>query len=180
MLVQDQILLGTILGGSSLLKPPKGINYYLSMRSRNQKWLEYKIQEMESLFEIGPRWRNNTFRCNSRCDSVLTELHQNMYIENKRMVTMEIIDPIRDIGLAVWYLDGGGKTGRNKKNAYINTTKFGEDGTAVVKQYFDEVDMPCNVNRQGERLRVLFTVNGTEELFKTIEPCVPLFMIDRI
>jgi hypothetical protein len=103
-----------------------------------------------------------------------------MYEGNKRKVVMETINPIRDIGLAVWYLDSGSKTGRGRKNAYINTTKFGEEGTAIVKQYFEEVDMPCNINRDGTRLKVLFTVQGTKELFSVIEPCVPMFMLDRV
>ena len=103
-----------------------------------------------------------------------------MYEANRRKMTKEIIDPIRDIGLAVWYLDSGSKTGRGRKNAYINTTKFGEDGTAIVKQYFEEVDMPCSVNKDGTRLKVLFSVDGTKRLFRTIEPCVPMFMLDRI
>ena len=42
-LVPISVLIGTILGGSSLAKPPRGKNYYLSMRSQNKQWLQYKI-----------------------------------------------------------------------------------------------------------------------------------------
>ena len=181
MIVNDQVLLGTVLGGSSLVKPPKGINYYLSMRSQNEKWLCYKMQEMQQFYKnTKPHWYTNTYRCTSCCSEKLTELHKTMYNEDKRKITMEIIDPIRDIGLAVWFLDSGSKTGRGRKNAYINTTKFGEEGTKIVKQYFDEVGMPCNINKDGTRLKVLFTIEGTKELFKVIEPCVPMFMLHRI
>jgi hypothetical protein len=174
-------MIGTVLGGSSLVRPPKGVNYYLSMRGQNESWLMYKMAEMPDYFGNSKLcWYTNTYRCNSCCSEALTRFQEKVYVGNKRNVTMEILNPLRDIGIAVWYLDSGSRTGRSKKNAYINTTKFGEAGTKVVHQYFNEVDMPCNVNRDGDRLKVLFTVSGTEALIATIGHCVPEFMLDRI
>jgi len=63
--------------------------------------------------------------------------------------------------LATWFSDGGSKTGRNKKNAYINTTKFGEEGTQTILRYFQEIGMDCTVNHDKNRLKVLFSVDGT-------------------
>jgi hypothetical protein len=181
MIVQEQVLIGTILGGSSLVKPPKGINYYLSMRSQNEEWLLYKMAEMPKHFENAKlNWYTNTFRVNSHCSETLTSCYSNMYENGSRKATMEILDPLRDLGLAIWYLDSGSKTGRGRKNAYINTTKFGEAGAKIVEQYFNEVGMPCRINRDGTRLKVLFTIEGTEELFRVIEPCVPEFMLDHL
>lgn len=183
MIVQDQVLIGTVLGGSSLVKPPKGMNYYLSMRSQNENWLLYKMAEMPDFFEDSNlHWYSNTCRVNSRCCEALTSCYNSMYENSKRNVTVDLLDRlmIRDIGIAVWYLDSGGKTGRGKKNAYINTTKFGEEGTKEVWRYFNEVDMSCNINHDGTRLKILFTVDGTEQLFKTIAPCFPMFMLDRL
>jgi hypothetical protein len=181
MIIQNQVLIGTVLGGSSLLKPPKGVNYYLSMRSQNINWLAYKMAEMPDYFsECNANWYTNTYRCNSRCCEGLTSCYNEMYSGNNRRITMDLLNRLRDVGLAIWYLDSGSKTGRGRKNAYINTTKFGEDGTKIVHQYFNEVDMPCNVNRDGDRLKVLFTVGGTEALISVIGHCVPEFMLSRI
>lgn len=181
MLIQDQVLIGTVLGGSSLVKPPKGVNYYLSMRSQNEKWLMYKIEEMPLYFgDCVPRWYTNTFRANSRCCEDLTSCYNAMYEGSKRKVTMDLLNGIRDMALAIWYLDSGSKTGRDRKNAYINTTKFGEEGTKVVWQFFNEVDMPCNISQDGNRRRVLFTVDGTESLLATIAHRIPEFMLDRL
>jgi hypothetical protein len=163
------------------VKPPKGINYYLSMRSQNELWLRYKMAEMAHYFsESKLHWYNNTFRVNSCCCEALTCCHTAMYDDGKRKVTMELLDRLRDVGIAIWWLESGSKTGRDKKNAYINTTKFGEDGTKVVHQYFNEVDMACNINRDGTRMKVLFTVSGTEALLSTIAHCFPEFMLDRL
>lgn len=181
MIVQDQVLIGTILGGSSLLRPPNGVNYYLSMRSQNENWLLYKMAEMPDLFEdLNIKWYTNTYRCNSKCCETLTYCHKEMYVDNNRKITMDLLDKLRDIGMAIWYLESGSKTGRGRKNAYINTTKFGADGTEIIHRYFNEVDMPCNVNHDGDRLKVLFTISGTETLFSVIGPCVPEFMANRL
>jgi len=178
---EHQVLVGTILGGSSLVKPPKGKNYYLSMRSKNELWLKYKMAEMPNFFK-NPKIHQygSTNRCNSSCCGTLTEIHDILYQGSKRHVSMEILDSLQDIALAVWFLDGGSKTGRDRKNAYINTTKFGEAGTKIVLRYFNEIGMPCNLNRDGSRLKVLFTVEGTLEFFKVTAHRFPTFMYNRL
>lgn len=178
--VKKNFLIGTVLGGSSLVKPPKGVNYYLSMRSQNRDWLIYKMGHMEKYFEESSIYQyGNTYRVNSCCHGDLTDVYETLYEENKRKVTMKVLDPFMDMGLSVWFLDNGGKTGRDKKNAYLNTTKFGEAGTDVIKEYFCSLEVPCNVNRDKERLRVLFTVEGTERYMEIIAYCFPPFMSHR-
>lgn len=177
MIVQDQVLIGTVLGGSTLAKPPRGSNYYLSMRSSNKDWLLYKASEMSHYFKrVEARRYGATFRVNSCCCESLTSCHAMMYDGPRRKVTMGLLDRLRDVGIAVWYLDNGGRTGRGRKNAYLNTTAFGEEGTETACRYFNEVDMPCRVNRTRGRLKVLFSVAGTEALFATIAFHFPPFM----
>lgn len=178
---QSQVLLGTVLGGSSLVKPPKGTNFYLSMRSQNEKWLYYKMAEMKDYFsDFKLHKYGSTFRCNSCCSPIITELHNQLYEGNKRKIKMPLLDVLTDTGIAVWFLDSGGKTGRGKRNAYINTTKFGKDGTDIIMQYFNELEINCNINHDGSRLKILFTVKGTECLFKIIAHRFPTFMYHRI
>lgn len=178
---QTQVFIGTVLGGSSLVKPPKGVNYYLSMRSQNQDWLTYKMAEMPNYFyHFKLHKYGNTYRCNSCCSDDITNLYDELYEDGKRKIKMSLLDTLTDTGIAMWFLDSGGKTGRDKKNAYINTTKFGEDGSLIVMQYFNEIGMPCNINHDGKRLKVLFSVNGTTALLKTIAHRFPTFMFYRI
>lgn len=177
----NQVLIGTVLGGSSLVRPPKGKNYYLSMRNKNEMWLRYKMAEMPSFFKSPTLHKyGSTYRCNSSCSEMLTELHHSLYEGNKRKISMDVLDSLHDIALAIWYLDGGSKTGRNRKNAYINTTKFGKEGTETILQYFNELGMFCNLNRDGSRMKILFTVDGTEKLFRVIAHRFPNFMYHRL
>jgi hypothetical protein len=178
---EDQVLIGTVLGGSSLVKPPKGKNYYLSMRSQNSEWLEYKMLEMPSFFtNVKFHKYGNTHRCNSCCHQKLTYFYNELYENKKRKIKMETLDLLTDTALAVWFLDSGSKTGRSKKNAYINTTKFGSEGSETILKYFNEIGIPCNINYDGDRLKVLFTVKGTEIFLKTTAHRFPTFMYHRI
>jgi hypothetical protein len=178
---ENQVLIGTVLGGSSLIKPPRGKNYYLSMRSKNDIWLQYKMAEMPTYFKKPVlHLYGGTYRCNSSCSEALTEIQESLYEGNKRTIKMEVLDSLRDIALAIWFLDGGSKTGRGRKNAYINTTKFGEEGTNIVLKYFNEIGMPCNINRDASRFKILFTVDGTTTFLKIIAHRFPTFMYDRL
>lgn len=179
---QSQILIGTILGGSSLIKPPHGVNYYLSMRSQDSRWLEYKMLELPRFYpKIKICKYNTTYRANSICSPKVTSIYNLMYKNKRRQINMKTLDALRDIGIAVWYLENGGKTGRNKKNAYINVTKFGKIGAELVKKYFDEIlSISCNLNWDGDRMKIVFSVPGTCLLFKTIAHRFPPFMLNRL
>lgn len=176
---QKQIIVGSVLGGSSLVKQPKGKNYYLSMRSKDTLWLQYKMEELKGCFKNTELKRDGrTYRSNSICSEAFTELHKTLYKEGKRHINNDILDMLTDTGMAVWFLEGGGLTGRNKKNAYINTTKYGKIGSETIRSYFNDIlDVYCNINWNKERMRVVMKVDGTEKLLKTISHRFPDYML---
>lgn len=176
---QKQIIIGSILGGSSLVKQPKGINYYLSMRSKNDLWLKYKMEELKGCFKNKDlKQDRSTYRCNSICSEAFTELYGLLYKDGKRNIKFDIMDMLKDIGFAVWFLEGGSLTGRNKKNAYFNTTKYGKEGTEIIREYFNDIlQIYCNINWNKKRMRVVCTVDGTEKLLGIISHRFPEYMI---
>ena len=177
----DQVLLGTILGGSSLVKPPKGNHCYLSMRDGNEQWLLHKAHYLPTIFpQPRPRKYGSTYRLASPCLEDLTRLKAKLFDGNQRVISMDILDSFKADGLATWWLEAGSLTGRKRKNAYICTTKLRETGTAIVRRYFHEIDMPCNVNREGPRQKIVFSVKGSEKFIETIRPQIPDFMVHRL
>lgn len=177
---QKDIVIGTILGGSSLVRPRKGVNYYLAMADRDVVWLRYKMAELADYFpNTSIAADGGTSRCASRCCDELTGLYDELYREGRRAVRAETLCLLHDIGLAVWYLDGGGKTGRGRRNAYLNLTRL-VDSAETIRDYFCEMDMTCTLGRSGSRLRLLFSVGGTERLFRIIVPKFPSYMCYRM
>lgn len=175
---QKQIVLGTILGGSSIVKPSKGRNCYLFMRSRHRDWLAYKSHELQLFSSQRPfTEEGNTLRWHSNCYPVFNEFRDLFYIEGVKTVNMEILNRLRDIGLAVWYGDCGKV--KNKK-VVLNTHKFGEDGTNMIVRYFNEVDIECTVITERKNYRVQMTEEGSERFLMTIAHRLPDFMLSRL
>ena len=175
---QHQILVGTILGGSSLTCPSNGKNHHLVMRSQNPLWLRYKMAELSSYYEGKNLLQyGRSYRAYSNSSEKLTEYHAELYQNGKRFVKMQTLDLLRDIALAIWFLDGGGLAGRDRKNAYLNTTKFGVEGAGIVCKYFNEIGISGKINKDGKRTKILFSLDGTKRFFATTAHCFPSFMV---
>jgi hypothetical protein len=183
---QEQIVIGTILGGSSLIRPPKGVNYYLAMRSKNPTWLQYKMAELEDFFpglESRLYRSQNTYRCYSCCHDEFSRLRKQLYSGKYRRMDFDLIwDKLKldDTAWTIWFLESGGKTGRGHKNAYLNTTMYGDEGSLAICDYFNRLDAECNVNKNKNRRRIVFSIAGTKELFRVIGQLVPVYMYDRL
>jgi hypothetical protein len=175
---QKNIIIGTVLGGSSLVKVKGGTNHFLSMRNQRIDWLKYKTEELGDLFGDKILQDGKTFRCQSKCSAELSTIYDQFYRDGKRYICEANLDVLMDIGMAIWFLDGGSTTGRNNKNAYFSTSRFGEDGSEIIRSYFSDIcDMQCSIQKNSGRLRVLFSVTGTESLFSTIAHRFPTWML---
>ena len=163
-----------------MVKPKKGVNYYLAMASKDGTWLRYKMEELHDLFPKAlPNMDGNTYRCTSRCCNELSTIRHEIYKDEVRDVSLETLDGLRDIALAIWFCDGGGKTGRGHSNAYLNLTKMARS-VDIIKRYFCGVDMDCKVNSSKSRIRLVFSIDGTHNLFKTIAHRFPSFMCHKL
>lgn len=176
---QKQIINGTILGGSSLVKPKKGRNCYLFMRSANKDWLNYKAEELSSLSSQRPfTQEGNTLRWHSNCYPIFTEYHNRFYENNKKLVKMDILDSLRDIGLAIWY----GDCGKLKKGKVIlNTNKFGENGTQIISNYFREAGIgETNLTKERKYIRLTFSEEATNKFLLILASRLPDFMHSKL
>ncbi len=172
---QKQIIYGTIIGGSSVVKPPKGRNCNLLMRSTNENWIMYKAQELKDLSSQRPfKKQKDTFRWHSNCYPIFNKFREEFYAPGKKTITMEILDRLRDIGLAVWYGDCG--IIKNDK-IILNTHRYGQDGSELIARYLTEIDVECSVKvEQGHLHRIVMTPAGSKEFLAIIAPCLPDFM----
>lgn len=130
---QLQIIRGTILGGSSIIKPLNGRNAYLSMRCKNARWLEYKARELQSLTTPAPFTVETTYRWHSMCYPIFNSFRKEFYNNKKRILQLESLDPLQDIGLSIWY----GDSGKIEKDCVVLCTHlWGEKGTKTIVDYF--------------------------------------------
>lgn len=171
---QRQIILGTILGGSSITKPSKGKHYYLSMRDKNGKWVEYKSLELKCLAGDKPFTIEKTNRWHSLCFPIMDEFREMFYKNGKRCLQKDVIHSLSDIAFSIWY----GDCARHKgKNIIMNTNIWGEKGTKLLCQYFNEIDMTCKIIKDHKLIRIQFDEKGSEHFWKIAEPNLPLWFL---
>lgn len=173
---QQQIIFGTVLGGSSIIKPPKCKNCYLSMRDKNEKWIRCKSQELSVISAPTPYHRTgNYLRWHSICSPVFNVFYDLFYDGNgKRKVEMKVLDSLRDIGLAVWFIDAG----RLQDNCVIiNVNNLESEGAELVAQYFKEIDLNSSIIKVRKSLRVKLDDLSSKQFIALIGHCIPNFIM---
>lgn len=170
-----QVVLGTLLGNGYICKGRKNSYFCMRHSARHLQWLQSKAAELKQ-YESKTPWYEygTTHTWRSACDPVFNEMRDLCYCGNKKVVTMEWLDQLRALAIAVWYGDSGCLTGRGKKNASLRTQSFGKEGNEVIERYFNEVGIPCHMNKSRGSWVIVFTVDGTETLMsKIVAPNLP-------
>jgi hypothetical protein len=174
---QKQILYGTILGGSSIIKPDRGKNCYLAMRDNNKDWLQFKVDSLSDFFKIDDKTikqDKNTYRCYSVAYPIFNDIYNVFYKDGEKFVAKEVLEILTDEAWMTWFIDAGRKS---KRKAYLRTHKFGEEGTKMIAEYFNSLDCECLAHQCRSRHEIVFSKKGAEELFKYILPKVPENML---
>ncbi len=170
---QLQILLGTLLGNGYICNGKK--NPYFCMRHSKKKynWLKTKAAVL-TRYPAGFYEHENTVTWRTPCNPYFITLHKFCYLEGKKTVTMQWLDSLQAIAIAVWFGDSGCFLGRGAKNACLRTQSFGLEGNKIIEQFFNEVGIPCKINKSKKSYVILFSVKGTEKLMALIERALPI------
>lgn len=167
---QKFLITGTILGGSSIIKPKKGKNCYLSMRDKDLSWLKFKADQMKELSSQSPMTIEKTNRWHSVCYPVFNEYRDMFYDGDKRCLRVDSLNLLHDSSIAIWFGDAGKcKSGR----AVFNTNIWGQDGTEKIAEYFRNLEWDCEVFSERGNYRVRLSPASTEEMLKMCSPYLP-------
>jgi len=172
---QRQVIIGTVLGGSSIIKPKKGRNCYLSMRGKSAHWLECKTQELHFPRAQNPYYVENRryFRWHSACLPLFNEFHKLLYDNGKRKVDIEVLNGLRDIGLAVWFLDAGSI---RVNKLYMSVSWFADESIATICRYFQEIDLDNEIVGKS----IVFSELSTKRFLRVVVDFVPKFMFYKL
>lgn len=176
-LLQKEIILGTILGGSSIVKPAKGRNCYLSMRGRDSHWLEYKAVQLKAIAADAPFTlpkTGGTYRWHSCCYPFLSEYRNEFYTKKgRRSLHQSSLDPLRDWGLAVWFVDCGRFDGNE---IVMNTNVWGKRGTATACIYFRSLGYEAYSFQERGGWRLKLDEYSSQCFLKIITAPIPIFV----
>ena len=167
---QKFVIIGTILGGSSIVKPQKGKNCYLSMRNKNLNWLKFKAEKLKDFASQSPIIVEKTNRWHSMCYPIFNDFHKMFYKGKKRVINIEDLNLLHDSSLAIWYGDAGIK---KNNQVILNTNIWGKSGTETMVEYFSSLDWKVNVFLERKKYRIKFEKESTEEFLNLIRPYLP-------
>jgi hypothetical protein len=169
---QKQVIMGTILGGSSIVRPANGKNCYLSMRGKSERWLKFKAEELSSLASWKPFTVETTNRWHSMCYPIFNDYFQMFYVEKQRKINPEVIDQLGDVAMMIWF----GDCGRHERNRVIlNTHIWGEEGTQKIKEYFETLGWASDIIRERGNFRIKLDAESSKDFIGLIEPHLPVW-----
>ncbi len=170
---QDQIICGSLLGNGYISKTK--IPYMGISANKNHNWVIYKGSQLSNLSGASSFYStNDTTKWRSVGNIFWQEYRSKFYQGDCKYVSMETLDSLRAIGLAIWFGDKGYWYSGRKLG--LRTTAFGESNK-IIAQYFNEVGMPCEVKADTySAQRILFDQKGTEVFLATVIHRLPEFM----
>lgn len=174
---QEQLIAGTVLGGSSIIDPAHGKNCYLSMRDSDQNWLMYKVEYLAPFFKMDEnvvRKDGATYRSFTTAYPIFNTLHRRFYKEGQKTVTKEVLENLNDLAWMVWFVDAGKMTGHE---IVLRINKFSPESSKLIVDYFNSLNCSCTISKKGDK--VTFDNAGSQEFLKIISHRMPKFIQEQ-
>lgn len=167
---QRFLVIGTILGGSSIIRPKKGKNCYLSMRDKDISWLRFKSDQIKDLASQSPMTIEKTNRWHSVCYPLFNEFYEMFYEKGKRRLKVDDLNLLHDSSIAIWFGDSGKCKG---KSVMINTNIWGKEGTEIIVEYFKSLDWNASVFLERRKYRIRMDGESSDDFLKLVSPYLP-------
>lgn len=177
---QRQIITGTLLGNGFICSAN---NPYLCIQhsARYEDYFNRKIKHLECFGRKQAVYRRkNIIGWRSSCSPIWQEFRDLAYVDGSKTISMAWLDKLHAIGLAVWYCDSGCLMGYKNRNVCLRTQSFGEAGNNIIKQYFDEIGLSCELNKSRQSSVIVFNVRSTERFLKIVAEYVPESLHERL
>jgi len=175
---ENQIILGSLFGDMHCRIRDTCKNAQLEeAHSKKQKsYLFWKIKQLKNIDFNYRITKNGAFHFESRTYSVLNPYRDIFYNNSKKMINNEVLDNLRELGLAVWYMDDGSY---NKKNNYcvIYTNCFSYGENKIIKEWFKKQwNISPNLHSCFKRNKrfyyIAFNKEETKKFIKIIKPYI--------
>jgi len=173
----EQVLLGSLLGDGSLEKSNVNPRYIEAHALPQREYLEWKntffngnycIREMKSHGKTRPYAYLRT-----HVDPSLLPYYRLVYPNGKKTVTMELLDRLEQLGMAIWYCDDG--TFHYRDNTItLSTNCFSYEEYKIIKKWFDRRwGINVNIFRHKDSYVTNLSPQYTREFLMLIKPVFP-------
>ncbi len=173
---EKQLILGTLLGNSSIIKPKKSKNPHFQMResiSKGGTWIRCKAYELKKFSR--PKSfvaDSDSFRWNSVSCSCWEDIYKFCYKDGKKFVSMNWLDQLQDYALACWFMDKGALS---KNSASIRISRLDEESLDNIENYFKIIGIPGEIKNFGGSKIINFKNKNQIKFMHLIGQKLPLY-----
>jgi hypothetical protein len=173
---EKQVILGTLLGNSSIIKPRKSKNPHFQMResvSKNGIWIRCKAHELQRFSRPKSFVQDkDSFRWNSISCSCWNEFYDLCYKDNTKNITELWLDQLQDYGVACWFMDKG----EFKKNsASLRISRLSESSVQAIKNYFQILGIDGEIKKFGGSKIISFAGPNLAKFMKIFSHRLPVY-----
>jgi len=177
-----QIILGTLLGDSSIYMPSKTTRGFSFTHSISQSdYFDYKKMLLGKIFNESKGYKGgfDGSKKNRRGNSIVNNAISNLIINyceknGKKQITKKWVNELLPIGIAFWYMDDGSADFNNKQRARIRfaTNAFSYDEVKLFQNMFKaKYNIDSKIfDYNGNTL--CLSADSSEKLFSIISPYV--------
>ena len=173
---QRNLVLGCLLGNSSIVLPPGNRGHYFYIRQSKKEdinILAYKATFLKSFARPTAIVEDkNSIKWYSITHNEWKSIYEECYKDNRKFLTMEWLNKLSRTSFAMMFLDLGIMV---ENRLALNINSFKKQNNLLL-QYFNEIDLTCEIKKN----KLLFTKEATNYFLKIISPEVPEYLLYRI
>lgn len=184
-----QVLLGSILGDASIRNCGNSTNsaFFEEIHSISQeKYLLWKREYALSKFNVKVKYEgeNNRIRLWTEVSPIFKDLRNKFYPYGKKIVTKSILNKLKPLGLAVWFMDDG--TLNLRSGGDISTDGFTKEENEIIRDFLNSKGFFCKVIKRKDykqwkgTYKIIFNNEGFINFVNVIKQFVHPSMIYKI
>jgi hypothetical protein len=173
---EKQLVLGSLLGNSSIIKPKKSKNPHFQMRESVNKggtWIQCKAYELQKFSRLKSFVQDSdSYRWNSISDACWWQIYDLCYENNKKNITSSWLDILQDYGLACWFMDKG-----IIQNQFvgIRISRLDENSIEEIFNYFKIIGVPGEFRNFGGSKTIQFRGKSKLAFMKIVGQKLPVY-----
>lgn len=172
---QEQVLIGGLLGDGYCRLRENCVNAKVQFAHsiKQETYLKYKRSFFEELSteiryesQVHKKTNREYFTCKFwlKTNPVYNYYHKAFYYDGVKRVTSEILNKLKPLGIAIWFMDDGNF---NNGNYEICTNAFDSESLLNIKAYFSkEHQLSAKITKRNT---ICFNVEDSKKLKKLIE-----------
>lgn len=176
--IQEQVILGSLLGDSSAF-PNKNEGCYNGITCAHSiKQKDYVVHKAKLLGELckshkekysPDSFAKEKYILTSKVDKRTQQAYDLCYENKKKTITRKWLKKLNSLGLAIWYMDDGSmKRNMRSQCAMFHVEGFDLDEQEMIVEYLCDRGYEARLQKSGEYNTIIMSVEGSDRFWTDI------------